>query len=160
MSGTGTGSETLNVVKDAFVLGCEIIGGGTAAVTNSMHACSAMIGVLTKAQVEHLTGGQHLNPHAERYGSQLCHPTSSLLFCPVCCRPRSILVNCAGRFLDERFALTPEGIEQTMAVDFYAHTLITLELLNTLSRNGPSRIVNVSRWVVRYPTATLATDLS
>jgi NAD(P)-dependent dehydrogenase (short-subunit alcohol dehydrogenase family) len=55
------------------------------------------------------------------------------------------LINCAGRFLDEGFALTPEGIEQTLAVDFYAHTLITLKLLDTLSRNGPSRIVNVSR---------------
>lgn len=71
------------------------------------------------------------------------------LLCPCCavlplllC---SILVNCAGRFLDEEFHLTTEGIEQTMALDYYAQTLITLRLLDTLSRNGPSRIINVSR---------------
>lgn len=57
----------------------------------------------------------------------------------------SILINCAGRFLDEEFELTPEGIEQTLAVDYYGHVLLTLRLMDTLSKNGPSRIINVSR---------------
>lgn len=59
----------------------------------------------------------------------------------------SILINNAGRFLDEEFRLTPEGIEQTLAVDFYAHVLLTLRLLDTLRRNGPARIINVARSV-------------
>lgn len=61
-------------------------------------------------------------------------------------RARSILINCAGRFLDEKFELTTEGIEQTLAVDYYGHVLLTLKLLDTLSRHGPGRIVNVSRY--------------
>jgi short-subunit dehydrogenase involved in D-alanine esterification of teichoic acids len=61
------------------------------------------------------------------------------------CSPNSILVNCAGRFLDEEFHLTAEGLEQTLALDYYAHVLLTLKLLDTLSTNGPSRVVNVSR---------------
>jgi short-subunit dehydrogenase len=66
--------------------------------------------------------------------------------CALSCPCRfSILINCAGRFLDEESQLTAEGIEQTMALDYYAHTLLTLRLLDTLSRNGPSRIINVSR---------------
>ena len=60
----------------------------------------------------------------------------------------SILINCAGRFLDKEFALTPEGIEQTLAVCYYGHMLLTLKLLDTLCRNGPSRIVNVARWAL------------
>lgn len=54
-------------------------------------------------------------------------------------------MNNAGRFLDEKFELTSEGIEQTLALDYYAHALLTLKLIDTLSRNGPSRIINVSR---------------
>lgn len=59
--------------------------------------------------------------------------------------PHSILVNCAGRFLDETFHLTVEGLEQTLALGYFAHVLLTLKLLDTLSRNGPSRVINVSR---------------
>lgn len=57
----------------------------------------------------------------------------------------SILINCAGRLLDEEFKLTPEGIEQTLALDYYAHFLLSLRLMGTLSSNGPSRIINMSR---------------
>jgi hypothetical protein len=65
--------------------------------------------------------------------------------CQLCVPSYSILINCAGRFLDEEFKLTHEGIEQTLALDYYAHFLLSLRLLDTLTRNGPSRIINMSR---------------
>ena len=52
---------------------------------------------------------------------------------------------CSGRFLDEKFSLTEEGFEHTLAVDYYGHVYLTLLLLDKLTSSGPSRVVNVIR---------------
>eukprot|EP00775_Hariotina_reticulata_P008233 gene8233-8423_t len=41
----------------------------------------------------------------------------------------NMLINNAGRFVDAPFGVTKEGFEQTLAVDFYGHALLTLLLL-------------------------------
>jgi hypothetical protein len=91
--------------------------------------------------------------HVSRQGTQCaasqfwaCQIDKAPMFVPtVCLTECSILINCAGRFLDEHFKLTREGIEQILALDYYAHVLLSLRLIDTLTTNGPSRIINVSR---------------
>jgi NAD(P)-dependent dehydrogenase (short-subunit alcohol dehydrogenase family) len=41
-----------------------------------------------------------------------------------------LLVNSAGRFLDADYATTPEGLEQTMAVNYWGHVALTTLLLD------------------------------
>ena len=86
-----------------------------------------------------------------------CQIDKAPMFVPtVCLTECSILINCAGRFLDEQFKLTREGIEQTLALDYYAHVLLSLRLIDTLISNGPSRIINASRWASTDVAALLA----
>eukprot|EP00878_Enallax_costatus_P011866 GHUV01012389.1.p1 GENE.GHUV01012389.1~~GHUV01012389.1.p1 ORF type:complete len:197 (+),score=27.36 GHUV01012389.1:385-975(+) len=59
----------------------------------------------------------------------------------------NMLINNAGRFIDAPFGVTKEGFEQTIALDYYGHAYLTLLLLERMMSNGPSRIVNMVRWV-------------
>lgn len=54
-----------------------------------------------------------------------------------------VLVNAAGVFLRER-SETAEGIERTFATNYLAYFLLAHELLPSLKRGAPSRIVNVA----------------
>ena len=58
-------------------------------------------------------------------------------------RPIDILVNNAG-LVNQRRTLTPEGLEQTMAVNYFAPFAMTLKLLPALRRSEAARIVNVT----------------
>lgn len=58
-------------------------------------------------------------------------------------RPLHVLVNNAGVHLRHR-ALSPDGIELHLAVNYLAPLLLTTLLLDTLDASGPARIVNVS----------------
>ncbi len=57
--------------------------------------------------------------------------------------PIHILVNNAG-LVNRRRILTSEGLEQTMAVNYFAPFAMTLKLLPALRRAGRARIVNVT----------------
>ncbi len=57
--------------------------------------------------------------------------------------PVHILVNNAG-LVNQRRRLTAEGLEQTMAVNYFAPFAMTLELLPSLRRADHARIVNVT----------------
>ncbi|HUR67813.1 MAG TPA: SDR family oxidoreductase [Candidatus Thermoplasmatota archaeon] len=54
-----------------------------------------------------------------------------------------VLVNAAGVFVKEK-KVTPDGLEQTFAVNYMAYFTLTNLLLDALKRAAPSRIVNVS----------------
>jgi NAD(P)-dependent dehydrogenase (short-subunit alcohol dehydrogenase family) len=54
-----------------------------------------------------------------------------------------VLANCAGR-LALRRELTEEGIERTLAVDYFSHFLLTLQLLEPLRAGAPSRVITVA----------------
>jgi len=58
-------------------------------------------------------------------------------------RPIDILVNNAG-LVNQRRTLTSEGLEQTMAVNYFAPFAMTLKLLPALRRADAARIVNVT----------------
>lgn len=58
-------------------------------------------------------------------------------------RPIDILVNNAG-IVNQRRTLTAEGLEQTMAVNYFAPFAMTLKLLPALRRAEAARIVNVA----------------
>lgn len=58
-------------------------------------------------------------------------------------RPIDILVNNAG-LVNQRRTLTSEGLEQTMAVNYFAPFAMTLKLLPVLRRADAARIVNVT----------------
>jgi NAD(P)-dependent dehydrogenase (short-subunit alcohol dehydrogenase family) len=55
----------------------------------------------------------------------------------------NLLINNAGRFIDAPFGVTKEGFEQTIALDYFGHALLTLLLLENMMSNGSSRVVNV-----------------
>jgi NAD(P)-dependent dehydrogenase (short-subunit alcohol dehydrogenase family) len=57
--------------------------------------------------------------------------------------PIHILINNAG-LVNQRRRVTPEGLEQTMAVNYFAPFALTLKLLPSLRRAGGARIVNVT----------------
>ncbi|MEM7135199.1 MAG: SDR family oxidoreductase [Myxococcota bacterium] len=57
--------------------------------------------------------------------------------------PIHILVNNAG-IVNQKRTLTPEGLEQTMAVNYFAPFAMTLKLLPSLRRAERARIVNVT----------------
>jgi len=54
-----------------------------------------------------------------------------------------VLINNAGTNYPN-YAETQDGIERTMAVNYFAPFLLTNMLLDTMERTGPSRIVNIS----------------
>jgi len=54
-----------------------------------------------------------------------------------------VLLNNAGNFYKERL-LSADGIEMTMAVNYFAPFLLTLLLLDLLKASAPARIVNVA----------------
>lgn len=58
-------------------------------------------------------------------------------------RPIDILVNNAG-LVNRRRTLTQEGLEQTMAVNYFAPFAMTLKLLRALRRAEAARVVNVT----------------
>jgi NAD(P)-dependent dehydrogenase (short-subunit alcohol dehydrogenase family) len=58
-------------------------------------------------------------------------------------RPIDILVNNAG-IVNQRRTLTAEGLEQTIAVNYFAPFAMTLKLLPALRRAEAARIVNVT----------------
>jgi NAD(P)-dependent dehydrogenase (short-subunit alcohol dehydrogenase family) len=58
-------------------------------------------------------------------------------------RPIDILVNNAG-LVNQRRTLTPEGLEETMAVNYFSPFVLTLKLLPALRRADAARIVNVT----------------
>jgi NAD(P)-dependent dehydrogenase (short-subunit alcohol dehydrogenase family) len=53
-----------------------------------------------------------------------------------------VLVNNAAAVLPER-RVTPEGVEETFAVNHLAHFVLTVELLGVLEASAPSRIINL-----------------
>jgi NAD(P)-dependent dehydrogenase (short-subunit alcohol dehydrogenase family) len=55
----------------------------------------------------------------------------------------NVLINNAGTFQQER-TLTEDGLETTFAVNYIAPFLLTNELLETMKRSAPSRIINVA----------------
>lgn len=57
--------------------------------------------------------------------------------------PVDILVNNAG-LVNQRRTLTPEGLEETMAVNYFSPFVLTLKLLPALRRANAARIVNVT----------------
>lgn len=57
--------------------------------------------------------------------------------------PIGALVNNAGVYMND-YIPTSDGYEMTFAVNHLAHFLLTVELLDVLEDNRPSRIVNVS----------------
>ncbi len=57
-----------------------------------------------------------------------------------------VLVNNAAVIRTER-VVTADGFEETFAVNYLAHFLLTYKLLNLLRNNAPSRVVNVSSMV-------------
>ncbi|MGB5810983.1 MAG: SDR family oxidoreductase [Polyangiales bacterium] len=57
--------------------------------------------------------------------------------------PIHILVNNAG-IVNRKRTLTSEGLEQTMAVNYFAPFAMTLQLLPCLRRAGRARIINVT----------------
>lgn len=57
--------------------------------------------------------------------------------------PIHILINMAGKFLDEPFEVTPEGFERTIALDYFGHVYLTLLLLDRIIASAPARIINM-----------------
>ena len=57
--------------------------------------------------------------------------------------PLHVLINNAG-LVNQRRKLTSEGLEQTMAVNYFAPFALTLKLLPSLARASGARIVNVT----------------
>ncbi|MFW5710429.1 MAG: SDR family oxidoreductase [Spirochaetia bacterium] len=57
-----------------------------------------------------------------------------------------VLVNNAAVIRTER-VVTADGFEETFAVNYLAHFLLTYKLLDILRNNAPSRVVNVSSMV-------------
>ena len=55
----------------------------------------------------------------------------------------SVLINNAGMFSFQR-QLNPDGLERTWVVNYLARFLLTKRLLGRLTKNGPSRIIDVS----------------
>ncbi|XP_042205916.1 retinol dehydrogenase 11-like isoform X1 [Homarus americanus] len=55
-----------------------------------------------------------------------------------------ILVNNAGMYGTEEREVSPDGLEITMATNYYGHFLLTNLLLELLKKSAPSRIINVS----------------
>lgn len=66
-------------------------------------------------------------------------------------KPIHILINNAGKFLDEPFYVTPEGFEHTLATNYFGHVYLTLLLMDRILSSGPSgRIVNVASIAEMY----------
>lgn len=59
------------------------------------------------------------------------------------CPRLDVLINNAGGAYAKR-VVTPEGLEDTFALNFLAPFVLTLELLDLLKASAPARIVNVS----------------
>jgi len=60
-----------------------------------------------------------------------------------------ILINNAGVFNRKR-VITEDGYESTFAVDYLAHFLLTILLLDILKKSAPARILNVSSNIHLY----------
>ena len=65
-----------------------------------------------------------------------------------------VLINNAGAVFNKR-QVTPEGFEQTLAVDYLAPFLLTHELLDLLKSSAPSRIINVSSGLAKKGAVNL-----
>ena len=68
--------------------------------------------------------------------------------------PLHILVNNAG-LVNRHFLETEDGIEETMAVNYYAVFLLTMLLLDCIKESAPARIINVSSDMHRLATLDL-----
>lgn len=55
-----------------------------------------------------------------------------------------ILINMAGVLAPGPYSLTPDGFEQTLAINYYAPALLTIRLLHTLKATHGSRVVFMS----------------
>jgi len=49
------------------------------------------------------------------------------------------------RFVGAPFSVTKEGFEQTLAIDYYGHVLLTLLLLPRMISSGRARVINTIR---------------
>ena len=49
----------------------------------------------------------------------------------------------AGRFLDAPYRTSSDGIEQTLAVNYWGHVYLTLLLLDRIVESKPARIINL-----------------
>ena len=48
-----------------------------------------------------------------------------------------------GRFLDAPYRTSSDGIEQTLAVNYWGHVYLTLMLLDRIIDSKPARIINM-----------------
>lgn len=67
----------------------------------------------------------------------------------------SVLVNNAGIYR-RTLSLTQEGVEETFAVNYLAHFLLTRELIDTLRKSAPARVINVTSSVHRQSRLDIA----
>ncbi|XP_067119835.1 retinol dehydrogenase 12-like isoform X2 [Centruroides vittatus] len=61
-----------------------------------------------------------------------------------------VLINNAGIAGSSEHVLTEEGIELTLASNYFGHYVLTLLLLDLLKRSAPSRIINVSSLMYKW----------
>lgn len=62
----------------------------------------------------------------------------------------------AALFQPGAFATSPDGLEVTLAVDYYAHVVLTLGLLDELKAAAPSRVVLQSSQAEQFGAVDLA----
>lgn len=60
-----------------------------------------------------------------------------------------ILINNAN-VLNLKRELTEDGIEQNIGINYFGHFLLTMLLIERMSRTKPTRIINTTNWVHRY----------
>lgn len=144
--------------------GVIVLTGATSGIGKAVALKCAQRNVHLILPVRNLEKGAQVLQEIEVLGS-----TAELLYCDLSslesvknctqnilkmAQPIHMLVNNAGVFNSSRM-MTPEGFEQTMAVNHLAPFLFTLELLDVLDQpNG--RIVNVSSEAHRYGALNLS----
>jgi len=101
-------------------------------LNNGKEAAASILSEIPNAQLEVLQCDMSLMSNVVRLAEQF-NATGN---------PLHILVNNAGSFFPGKFAMTPDGFEQTLAINYFSHALLTLMLLDKLQPG--SRVVMMS----------------